>query len=316
MVMHNVHLRALDLNLLVVLDALLAEHSATRAAVRLGLTQSAVSHALARLRDTLDDPLLVRGGGGLVPTPRADALRQPLRRLLDELTGLLRPPAFEPATATGTVTVAAADYATSVVVPALAARLATEAPGLDLRLRPPPADGPRALADGEIDLALDVPVPDADGLHARPVLEDGFVAVLRAGHPALAETWTVESFAALRHVLIAPRGTPGGPVDQGLAERGLQRRLVVTVPHFLAAPHVVARTDAVLTLPTRVAALVVRPLGLVTRPLPFDLGRFTLHAVWHERRHADPAHRWLREAVARAAQGNVPDVLDPGTFPR
>jgi DNA-binding transcriptional LysR family regulator len=302
--MHTVHdldLAAIDLNALVVLDALLAERHVTRAAAKVGLSQSAVSHALARLRALLGDPLLVRGPrGALVATPRAEAIAPALRQALDGVRTAIRgEPRFDPATVRRSFRIGTGDYAELILLPRLVARLAREAPGVDLWVVPVPDDTAAALAAGAIDLAIGVwgaPSWPA-GLYQRGLFDEDFRCVVRAGHPATAQRLTLARFCELDHLLVAPRGTPGGTVDNQLAALGRTRRVAVRVPHFLIAPHVIAASDLVVTIATRLARLYAEPLGLELIAPPLDLPPFTVSMVWHERAHHDPGHRWLRERL-------------------
>ena len=309
--MTNVHpMDHLDLNLLRVLDALLTDGSATRAARRLGVTQSAVSHGLARLRGHLGDPLLVRGAGGLVPTPRGESLREPVRRMLLELEGLLAPPTFDPARVRGALRLGAPDYATVVLLPSLVQLLEREAPGLDLVVLPVVGQASVSLADGTVDLVVGTGPGDEEGIYAQRLFDDTFTTVVRAGHPALDRPWDVDAFCAASHVLIAPRGAPGGPVDSALERVGRARRVAVRVPHFLAAAWIVAGSDLVCTMPVRVARAVAATHGLIQLEPPFPLGGFTITQAWHIRRHADPVHRWWRGRVAATAHRAL-DAVDP-----
>ncbi len=302
-IMHDMHLSAVDLNLAPVLHALLAERSVSRAAKRLGLSQSATSHALARLRDLLGDPLLVRSKEGLVPTPRALALAEPVERAIRGLEGtFLARPSFEPGTARRRFVIAASDYAEIILLPGLLSRLAADAPGIDLVVRSIEGDAEDELRRGEIDLALSLH-RDGAALRSTRLFDDDFVCMMREGHPLAQGELDVARFVAARHALIAPRGRPGGPVDQALAELGLARRVALSVPHFLVAPHVVARTDLVLTIARRIAETFagILPLAIVESPLA--LPTFTIGMQWGERNDADPGHAWLRERLLEAAQG-------------
>lgn len=304
--MNALHLGSVDLNLLVVLDALLAERNVTRAASRVGITQSAASHALARLRALTGDELLVRGRDGMTPTTRGEALAQPVRRALEEIGRALAPQApFDPGTATGRVLVATSDYGELVLLPRLAARVAKDAPGIDLRVVPAADDFAAPLASGEFDLAITPLRPDDErtGVYARRLFEERFVCVVREGHPLAGKKLTPARFAAASHALISPRGKEGGFVDDALARLGLKRRVAVAVPHFLIAPHVVASTDLILTLAGRVADVLAGPLGLavLTPPRELELTGFTISALWHERTHADPMQRWFRDVLAEEA---------------
>jgi DNA-binding transcriptional LysR family regulator len=301
-IMNHVHITGLDLNLLVALDALLAERNVTRAAGRIGITQSAMSHALSRLRELTGDALLVRTRKGMVPTPRAEALGPPIRRALDEVTrALAPPPAFAPRTAKRRFVVGTSDYGEFVLLPRLAALLEREAPGIDLRVRAHGADFVTPLS-GDMDLAVAPagPPEGMPGVRARRLFDDRFVCVVRKGHPLARKRLTMKLFAAASHVLISPREKEGGYVDEALAKHGLSRRVAVMVPHFLIAPHVVAATDYVLTLAERIAARLAEPLGLAALAPPEELALegFSISALWHERLHDDPAHRFLRDRLA------------------
>lgn len=304
--MHDMHMAGLDLNLLVALDALLEERNVTRAAARIGLTQSAMSHALGRLRSLFDDALLVRSSAGMVPTARATELGPRVRRALDEVARALAPPAaWDPKTARGRIVVGTSDYGELVLLPRLVARLQREAPGVDLHVRTLAKDVARQLASGTIDVAVAPvgPHDDAPGVFAQRLFDESFVCVVRKGHPLADKNLTLTRFAAASHALIAPRETEGGPVDDALARLGLARRVAVMVPHFLIAPHVVATSDLVLTVAARVAELLQKPLGLVSLDPPRELGLvgFTMSAMWHERTHGDPAQRWARALLAAVA---------------
>jgi len=299
-----VDLKGLDLNLLRVLDAVLETRHVTRAARRLGLSQSAVSHAMARLRDTLGDDLLVRGPGGLVPTARAEAMAAPLRAALAALEETLSAPTpCEPAASARTFRIAAADYAQFVLLPPLLARLQTEAPRVAVWVTPVPTGDalPAALASGEIDLAVGVTATmgAAPGLFERALFEERFVCLVRADHPTVGDTLTLDQYVALPHAFIAPRGRAGGAVDTALAERGLSRNIAVAVPHFLTMPHVILASDLIVTLAARVAHAFAAMMPLRILPPPLPLPPFKIAATWHERHHRDPGHAWLRERLAQ-----------------
>ncbi|MBK1689764.1 LysR family transcriptional regulator [Rubrivivax gelatinosus] len=293
-------LRRLDLNLLVTLDALLAEHNVTRAAARLHLSQPAVSVQLAKLREAFADPLLLPGPRGMRPTARAQELRVPLHAALAALGQAIAPSAaFDPAHATNTWRVAATDYgASTIVLPALA-RLRAAAPGTRLavlELKPPALA--RQLEQGELDLAFHAAELAPPELRRRPLFHERYVLVARAGHPALKQRPTLAEFCALEHAIVSPDGGGFlGATDQVLAARGLVRRVVLSVPHFLFLEAALAASDLVAMLPARQ----VRPGGTlqVAEP-PVELPGFEMLMLWHERLHRDPAHHWLREQVAIA----------------
>jgi DNA-binding transcriptional LysR family regulator len=299
-VMHVPHMASLDLNLALVLHALLAERSVSRAAKRLGLSQSATSHALARLRSSLEDPLFLRVPHGIVPTPRAEALAEPLAAGLALLEqSLVAPPRFEPKTHARRFRIAATDYVEFLLLPRFLGALASEAPGVDVWVRPYSDEALSALARGDVELVIGVVGPEAAnaGLQQNQLISERLVCVVRQGHPLTRGRLTLARFAAAKHVLIAPRGRPGGPVDDALAARGLTRHIAVTVPHFLAAPHIIAETDLVMTMAERIAASFASVLPLKLLELPFDLPAVRGSMLWHERHTSDPAHTWLRQRL-------------------
>jgi len=304
--MHAVHdvLAAMDLNLVVALDVLLAERHVTRAAQRLGITQSAASHALARLRELLGDPLLVRGpGGAMVPSALALRLAPQLRKVLEDLAGVLRGETFDPATARRVFHLGGSDYVELVLLPRLAARLARLAPGVDLWVHAFDDWGDAELATGKLDCVLAPPRRNArpSGMFEKVVLHESFTCVMRAGHPLAAARLTLARYCEAPHLMVAPRGTPGSIVDDALAAAGRTRRVALAVPHFLVVPYVIAATDLVATLANRIAALFATTLDLVLVPPPIAIARFAIAVAWHERNHHDAAQRWFRDQIAAVA---------------
>jgi len=302
-IMSNVHLSGIDLNLLPILDALLRERHVTRAARRVGLSQSAMSHALARLRELLDDPILVRSGRTMVPTERAEALEGVLRDALGALEGVLgASETFDPTRDQRVFRLASEDFGTMLLAPPLSRALRREAPGIDLDIGAHPRDQVFAgLEDKTLDLAIGVYPRLPASLRRQRLLEDGFACVVRRGHPRIRKRLTLKQYVELPHALIGV-GQPGRTaVDRALAARGLERRVALRVGHFLAAPLIVAESDLVLTLPRRLAERFVRMAPLTLHAPPVELAGFAIHAVWHERRQREPAHRFLRELLARVA---------------
>lgn len=304
--MHEAHdaLAGVDLNLVVALDALLAERHVTRAASRLGITQSAASHALARLRDLFGDPLLVRGvRGAMTPTPRAEALAPQVHRVLVELAGVLRGEAFDPATTRRAFRIGASDYAEVVLLPKLIERVARLAPGIELWVQSFGEHGDAELASGVLDVVIAPPRGAARGAgsYEKVLFDEGFTCILRAEHPLAGGRMTLPRYCSAAHVLVAPRGTPGSIVDTALAEQGRSRRIALAVPHFLVVPFVVAGSELVATLASRVAAMFTDTLGLVALPPPVAIPRFQIALAWHERNHQDAPHRWLRDQLLAVA---------------
>jgi DNA-binding transcriptional LysR family regulator len=297
--------RQIDLNLLVALDALLAEGNVTRAAERLGLSQPAMSHALNRLRALLDDPILVRTPRGMVPTPRAEELAPAIRVALDDIDRALRgSPPFDPSTSTRCFTIAAVDHGELVILPPLLARIAAEAPGIDLLVRPLRLDEiEEELESGAVDLAFGVLYPgDNFATFRQRLFHESFVCLVRADHPKVGETLSIEEFVALDHALVGPRGRPGGFVDSELTKRGLSRRVALMVPHFLVAPMILAKSDLILTAPGRIARAFAAILPLRIVPTPFELKGFDVSQLWHERQNHDPAHAWLRGLIVEVCR--------------
>ncbi|MFT3695681.1 MAG: LysR family transcriptional regulator [Kofleriaceae bacterium] len=313
-IMQRVHISGIDLNLAIVLRALLDERSVSRAAKQLGLSQSATSHALARLRLVMQDPLFVRTRTGLVPTPRAEAIAQAVRTAVTALEqSLLVPPPFDPKAVRRTFHIRPSDYVEYLIVPPLQAQLAERMPNVELRALAPASDPVLALEQGELDLLVQPPMNGdrTERLHVRPLWEDRLVGVMRRGHPLARGRMTLARFAAARHALIAPRGEPGGFVDDLLRERGLERRVAYMTPSFLAAPLIVAATDLLLVLPARVAETFVQRGDLTTFEPPVNLPGFRIAMFWHDRHDADPAHRLLRTEIAELAKA-MPRLTRPG----
>ena len=296
---HGVRLAGIDLNLLTGLEALLEEANVTRAAKRLGVSQPAMSHSLRRLRDLLGDPLLVRTKQGMTPTPRALELRPAVRAALDAAEVVLRAaPGFDPATAARTFTLSMADQASFLLLPQLAARIAREAPGVVLDVRAAPLE---AIAD-VLDLAVGVFGDAPANVHEQELWHETFVCVLRKGSAASRGVFDRKRYLSLPHLLVAPRGTPGSPLDDALARSGERRQIALRVPHFLVAPHVIATTDLVWTAPANIARAFVDQLPLVMRDPPLRLEGFNVKMRWHARLHRDPGLAWLRDVLRDVAK--------------
>ncbi|WP_191629848.1 LysR family transcriptional regulator [Pseudomonas fluorescens] len=289
------NLRRLDINLLLTLDVLLSEHNVTRAAQRLNLSQPSVSVHLAKLRDIFGDPLLLPGPRGMRPTARADELREPLREALEALERAVAPAsAFAPALATHTWKIAATDYGEStVVLPALGG-LREQAPGTRLAVIDlTPAHLVKQAEQGVFDLALHISEDAPPELHRRPLFTERYVLAGRVGHPGLMQAPSREQFCALEHVMVSREGGGFfGGTDRALADVGLMRKVVLSVPHFLMAMSVLASTDLVAMLPSR---LVRGNPALQVVDVPLEVPGYEMAMFWGERSHRDPAHKWLRE---------------------
>jgi DNA-binding transcriptional LysR family regulator len=292
------NLSSLDLNLLVALDALVSEVHVGRAASRVGLSQPAMSHALGRLRDLMGDALLVRVGSRMEPTPRAQALRAPLAQALDQVRGLFVAERFDPATSPRRFVLMMPDLVTDLLMPPLLARIADEAPAV--RLDVVPFRGPAAMTD-EFARGLDLILaclPDAfPGFHRTRVYTDKDALAVRRGHPQRARLNRLDVFRAARHVAVACDGAREDMIDGWLRRRGVERRIALTVPSYLQALRMAARTDLVAFVPGRLIGALAAPLGLVQVAPPLDPGideQFMFHPT---RAQLDPGSVWLRNHV-------------------
>lgn len=286
-----------DLNLLVTLDVLLQEGSVVGAAQRLRLSASAMSRALARLREATGDPLLVRAGRGLVPTPRALQLRDRVRGVVDDAESLLRPALkLDLKALQRTFSIRSSEGFAETHGPRLIARVHQEAPGVRLWFHAKPDKDSTPLRDGTIDLETGV-TSAGMGPELRTVglFRDRLVAVVRQGHPLARGRLDAGRYAGARHILVERRGLEMGPIDEALAALGLRRNLAATVSGFATAIAVARGSDLVATVPD----LHTRGLteGMRRLKIPLALGDFTISMFWHPRMDADPAHRWLRAVV-------------------
>lgn len=313
--MQPINFRTLDLNLLRVFDEVMAERNLTRAAEKLSITQPAVSNALRRLREVLGDDLVVRSGQGVQPTARALALWPSVRTALAQLQQSLAPGVFDPASANTTFVVAMADATGATLIPPLVEIIEREAPGVSVRVVPLTTRDPRQLLDDETaDMAVGYfPAVMADltaraqsdsvVAHESTRLYDGeYVCVMRQDHPLAQAPLTLDLYCAARHLLVSFSGKPYGFIDEALTAIGRERRIVLTVNQFFTAGRVVATTDLLTVLPRHFVGVASLKSELVWRPLPMPLPTVHVDTLWHRRRRHDPAHRWLRDAMARSAQ--------------
>ena len=297
------NLAAVDLNLLVAFEALMAERHVTRAGQRIGLAQPSMSSALTRLRLLFDDQLFVRGAGGMQPTPRALALAEPVSEALAQVRRALTPaPHFSPATARHRFTIAVTDYGDLVVVPVLVGLLRRAAPGIDLTVRPitDARDSLARLERGELDALVGGHLPASPQTVRQRLFTERF-ACIRAG--GARGTLDEERYLALPHALFSSVGGDGAPgaVDAMLAGRGLRRRIAVTLPHVIAVPFAVAGTDLVATMAERIARRFAASAGVTLAALPFPLEPFAVDLI-HARHAAAPAAlAWLVDQIAAAA---------------
>jgi len=293
---------SLDASNLVALHVLIEERHVTRAARRLGITQSSMSHRLARLRATLRDPLFVRSPHGLLLTPRAQAIAQPLADALRALEAVVVPPKpFDPATSRYTLTIALPDVL-APLAPRLIAGLGAEAPLLDLRLTQVAPSLADALAKGDPILAL-APSRFVSGpVMTRALGEVRFGVVGRRGHPALRRAPSTEQWLAYGHVVPRFGNEQVNAIDAELVRQGLRRRVGLEVPSFLAGLFVLPTSDLLMNAPLQLVNEAASRLGLIAREAPIRLPRVHVSICWHERFQQDPAHQWARERVFQIAQ--------------
>ncbi|MGY2376746.1 LysR family transcriptional regulator [Pseudomonas sp. SDO524_S393] len=286
-----------DLNLLITLDVLLAEGSVARAAQRLRLSPSAMSRALARLRETTGDPLLVRAGRGLVPTPRAVELREQVSRLVQDAQAVLRPAqALDMVEVKRTFTLRASEEFVENFGPALLARIAREAPGVRLRFVHKTDKDSALLREGSVDLETGVVDPTASPeVLTQALFRDRLIGVVRSGHPLSRGEVSVRRFAEGQHVYVSRRGQDRGQIDDALEAQGLSRHITTIVAGFATAIALARDTDLIASVPERYTAH--QRHGLHCFALPVTLPTFTVAMLWHPRLDADLAHRWLRSCL-------------------
>lgn len=286
-----------DLNLLIMLDVLLSEGSVARAARRLGLSPSAMSRGLQRLRDSTGDPLLVRSGRGLVPTPRAMELREQVGGLVQQVVQVLSPsPSLDLGKVNRTFTLLCSDGFVENFGPRLLTRIASEAPGIQLSFIPKVRRDSSYLRDGTADLETGViGKVTAPELHARALFRDYFVGAVRQGHPLLTSNITPTRYAEFSHIADLRHGSGNDPIDIALGAQDMQRHIVTSVAGFAAALALARNTDLVATVPERHTRYL--RTDMATFVLPVTMPEITLSMLWHPRLDADPAHIWLRSMV-------------------
>jgi len=295
--MSKMDLWEVDLNLLKLFDALIKECSVTRAGLRLGLSQPAASRGLAKLRQLFNDPILIRSSNGWELTPRAISLAESISRLLTDAQAIVAPLAFNPSTTSGKFTIATADHLAVLLMPALISRLEVLAPDIDLEISAASGDNVDLIAQGGAELAIGVFNELPTRFYQRALYDEDFVCVVRDNHPLIDDQISLQQFVSLSHVSVIITGRGKNPVDQALAKQGLSRRVAMRLPHFLAAPMLVAKSDLVLSLPRRLAQEVAMTLPIKIHELPLEVAHFTPSIIWHGKQHNDPAHQWLRKLI-------------------
>lgn len=320
--MNGIHTPRLDLNLFVAFDAIYSEGNVTRAARKLNLTQSALSHALARLRDLFADPLFLRHGAEMVPSPLARALIGPVRHSLQTLTvSVLQARSFDPAAARRRFTIGLRPVLEATVLPPLMARLRVEAPGVELvSVQVDRRDLPAQLAGGTLDLAVDVLMPPGPDMRCRRLTRDTLVVIARADHPGLADGLNLDGYLTHGHVQVSSRRSGPGAEDMALARIGRHRHVALRCQHYFAACRVVAESDLLLTMPEQYARPANRDLPNRIHPLPLDMPPLDVFLYWHATVDAEPANLWLRDLLvplldqpmAASSRAIVADHASPG----
>jgi DNA-binding transcriptional LysR family regulator len=298
------HISRVDLNLFVVLDAIFSEGGITKASHKLHLTQPAVSHALARLRELFKDPLFVREGRAMVPTPLARSLIEPVRRSLRELEVTLNElERFDPASTQKRFTVAVRDVLESTLLPSLMRHVIAHAPQIDVAaIRVDRRQLESELAMGTLDAAIDVLLPLSNKIQRARIALDPIVVVVRENHPRIRKRFDLEAYLAEEHILVSSRRSGSGLEDIELSRLGLQRRVRLRCQHYFAACQVVSETDLILTMPERHARVTNRPFGNRILPFPVETPRLDAYLYWHSNVDKEPANRWLREQLVQAFQ--------------
>ncbi|MGO3123988.1 MAG: LysR family transcriptional regulator [Advenella sp.] len=292
-----------DLNLLPVFMALMEERSVTRAAVRLGITQPALSNSLNRLRDMLRDPLFIRERYGIRPTPLAEEIAPQMEAALAQLDNLIvNQQQFRPADADRQFTLAPNSYAELTLMPALVAKLRDLAPGIKLRFTNFGNDlSETGAISGNTAMVLGRIVDPPDNLIVQHLMDESLSCVVRADHPSIGTSISRQQYESLKHVNVLPSGRLRVGLFQALERHNLKREVAISVTHFLTVPEMIAVTDYCATLPSLICRKLERDQRLKVIPAPVDLGTFPLEMAWHVRYRNDPAHRWLRSLVAEVA---------------
>mgnify|MGYP001079180877 CR=1 FL=1 len=297
-----------DLNLFVVFDAIYSEGNLTRAGQILGITQPAVSNALARLRNLFDDQLFIRTAQGMKPTPAAQNIIVQVRQALHMLRHSIQESNhFQPKISEKVFCFSMGDLEESTILPRLFRSLATEAPRVSIesyQVRKQHIAG--ELESGVIDFAIDAPMLNDPHLKHAPLIEEPFVCFVRRDHPVAKTPLTLDTYLGMSHIQLSSNRHNTGPVDQALNRLGLQRRIALKAQHYLMAPVVVAKSDFALTVPR---SLALEFPDLIALDLPFDVENFSLHLYWHEAADRDPANIWMRDLVMRLTREQIESVV-------
>lgn len=305
------NLRQIDLNLLVIFDALMREKSVTRAALHIGVTQPAVSNALNRLRHLFKDELLVRTPTGMEPTQRAEELGPAVDQILRAINGLVdNPHAFDPRTADLTFHIRLSDVLAFLLLPQFAHGIAAEAPAVHVEtVHLSPHRTVEALESGAIDLAISTGLHGSSAIREQPLFDDRLICLSRVGHPRIGAEPGLEDFLAARHIRVAQSPVDDRFVDNWLTTHGHRRQVSLTVPHWLSVPHVVRETDLIAVMSRRAAERFIHNPGIQISQLPVPDCEFAWSLYWHKRHQSNPAQQWIRDRVAGAAAPFAKDFV-------
>ncbi|WP_103707964.1 LysR family transcriptional regulator [Paraburkholderia eburnea] len=305
----------IDLNLLLLFQRLMQERRVATVAEQMNMSQPGVSNALAKLRRRLGDPLFVRAPGGVVPTPYALRLSEPVSQALATLHAALNPvTGFDPLRATRTITIGMTDIGEVVFLPALVERLSREAPGVALNtVRNTSVNLGNEMADGRVDLAIGLLPQLKGGFYQRRLFDQRYVCLFRHGHPLEEAPVTLAAWREAEHLVVVSAGTGHGQVDDWLKRRGVRRQVRLTVPHFMSVGYILQRTDLIATVPERLALQLAPLFSLSMCALPITLPAAPIHLLWHARVQQDEGNRWLRELVVDLFADTAPQRHKSGT---
>lgn len=299
------NIASIDLNLLVALKALLEEKHVSRAALRIGLSQPAMSRALGRLRQLLNDPLLVKGKSGLSLTSRASELIQPLQTIFIEINHIVSPPTANPALMQKEIVIATRDNEMVTVLPHLIGRIAKEAPGLTLRIIPLLGEDLDLLERQDVDFVMSGTDVQASTLYRHTLYKEDFVCLIAADNNVAKQGLNLKTFLKLKHCLVTITGFGPGLVDTVLSQKGLKREIAVRVPHFLAASYIVANSDLIVTLPRRIGLMLSHQKNIIMLESPVKLPSFPIYLYWHARHQNNPINKWLRKVMREQSMSST-----------
>ncbi len=296
------NLRSIDLNLLLVFDAVFQEKNITKAGKKIGLTQSSVSNALTRLRGHLNDELFVRGTDGMRPTQRATELAEPIRHTLFSLQNILDPQKFNPKTEKRVFRIAAVDYFSVIIAPRLASYISQNAPGIDIRIIASAMSAAELLDNGEADFVVGPLLNLPDRFGSEHLISDSLICMVREGHPLAGKSVTVQEYADAQHLVLSLRGDSHGVIDEELAKLNLSRRVAMTVSSSAVIPAIVEESDLIVTAPKKIIQRYANPKSFVFHsPIKLPDKLIHLDLAWHKRLSVHPAHQWFKETLLTIA---------------